>query len=319
MNTLHLENQVSFDFLFNQTRTKMLHSGGGTVSLISHQVASGLEPGEFTRRKKDAWNSLNVQRNLALSFDTGSMAFRPSDSVLKIIYSVYQHNTVCSVLENRIRLDETPVLSLPTKCSLEVDQSRHKRPIFTKHHHTGEIMRHMYPYATLPCFTLPLTDPGLLGIAAYTLDRNTVSYRDPCPFDLVQQFRSVWRTKELVEHSKVFYKKSRTPPPSPPRRRRGRQLKSHKRKHDDEGHARLSKRPRIDETASYPSPPRQRPQRDVANPATASASITRDILALKRKRAASQVQDCPVVHWQLVPVANKGLIAVKIPARTVYK
>ncbi|KIY64774.1 hypothetical protein CYLTODRAFT_456896 [Cylindrobasidium torrendii FP15055 ss-10] len=256
MNALHPEDQVSFDLSFENSRAHMLHFTGDTLPLISHQVASGLEPGEFTRRKKDAWNKLNLQRNLAPLFDSYSMAFRPSDTVFKKILSVYQHNTACSLLENRVRLDETPALRLPVDCSLEVDRSEHNVPIFTKHPHTGEIARHLYPYATLPRFTIPSTDPGLLGIAAYALDRNTEDRTDPCPLNIVQRFRSVWHTKELVEHSKVFYKQLNAPPSSLPRHPRGRPPTSHKRKQLDDGQARLSKRPRIAATASRHSAPR---------------------------------------------------------------
>ncbi|KIY68809.1 hypothetical protein CYLTODRAFT_489435 [Cylindrobasidium torrendii FP15055 ss-10] len=330
MNALHLEDQVSFDFSFDDTKVQLLHSNGDTTPLVSHQAASGLEPGEFTKRKKDAWNQLNLQRNLASFFGSYSMAFRPSDTVLKAILSVYQHNSVCSVLNDRLRLDETPALRLPVDCSLEVDHSEHTTPIFTKHPRTGKIARHLYPYATLPRFSLPSMDPGLLGVAAYIFDRDTEDHRDPCPLDIEQRFRDLWDTHEIIEHCAVFYKQLPTPPSSPPDSFRGESPVSHKRKHADDGQARPIKRSRIAVPSRHITP-RQRPRRVDPKRATGSnsphASTTPDVAPslvikppspLKRKRAAS-VQDCPVQQASTTKRPRKDLPAATIPTRTVYE
>ncbi|KIY64776.1 hypothetical protein CYLTODRAFT_456898 [Cylindrobasidium torrendii FP15055 ss-10] len=330
MNTLHLEDQVSFNCYFDQTKAQMLHSSGTTIPLISHQVVSGLKPGELMKRKNDAWNNLNLQRNLASFFGSHTMAFRPSDTVLKNILSVYQHNTACSLLEDRIRLDETPALRFPVDCSLEVDRSDHTAPIFTKHPRTGEITRHLHPYATLPRFKLPSTDPGLLGIAAYILERD-VDHRDPCPLDIVQQFQTAWCTNEFAEHSQFFYKQLPTPPSSPPHSPCDESPPSHKRKHAGDGQARPFKRTRIAETAPRHLTSKQAPRRvdhkrasGVGSPHAVTIEHTpypaeTTYLPSKRKRAVSQMQDCPV---QLAPITKrprKDPPAATIPKRTVYE
>ncbi|KIY68815.1 hypothetical protein CYLTODRAFT_489440 [Cylindrobasidium torrendii FP15055 ss-10] len=332
MNSLHLEDQVSSDFLFGRSKAHMLHLAGDTLSLTTHQVVSGMEPGEFARRREDAWNHLNVQCSLASVFVFGIMAFRPSDSVLKAIISAYQRNSVCSVLENRTRLDEIPALRLPIDCSLEVDLSQHNTPIFTRHPRTGDIVHHSYPYATLPRFTLPSTDPGLLGIAAYTFDRTTADYRDPCSLDIVQKFREIWDSDKIDEHCKLFHYRIPTPPSSPLRTPRGKQHALHKRRRVDDDQVKLSKRTSI---AAAASTPRKRSRRvdskRTAGPsssrgettgAMSSSLVTQASFPLiqKRKRLASQVHDCLSV--QLAPSRKrprKDLIAVGIPARTVYE
>ncbi|KIY68811.1 hypothetical protein CYLTODRAFT_489437 [Cylindrobasidium torrendii FP15055 ss-10] len=333
MNALHFEDQVSLEPSFDQVEAYMLHVAGDSSVLIYHQTASGMEPGEFSRRKKHAWNNLNVQRNLITSFDLASMAFRPSDSVLKSIISVYRSNSVCSVLENRIRLDEKPALRLPVDCSLEIDLSAQDTPIFTKHPHTGEITRHLYPYATLPRFTLPLTDPGLLGIAAYTFDRGTSNYRAPCPLDIVQRFRELWSTDEIMAHCKVFHNQLPTPPSSPPQSSHGKSLISHKRKYIGDDQANPPKRIRIAATASRRIRPtcqrhRRADPKHAAVPSSPDVDIASDVATLvvvepssplKRKRAASQVQDCPVQQAPTRKRPRKDLPTTTIPTRTTYE
>ncbi|KIY61659.1 hypothetical protein CYLTODRAFT_459674 [Cylindrobasidium torrendii FP15055 ss-10] len=328
--------------MFGMPKEYLLHTEPTRV-LILHQIASGIRHGEFTRRTHEPWNKVHLQRSLTFSFDTQQLCFRPCDEVIEAILEVYRHNAACASLESRVRLDEVPLLCLSVECSLEVDRKLIQYPIFTKHPDSGTITNHLYPYTTLPRFTLRSADPGLLSIIAQHVSRLILKSVPPAELipDRISQIPELWASAGFRQHTKGFWDEfatdlhtSRHPPNNQPRT-------SGKRKRTDD--TTLPKPAKRARGCTTPEPTCDRRRHRVRAPARqleysgdrtrtarqsakVQAVIPHVVLApaakpsmtLKRKRGALQIPDFNVDAPTTAKRTRRDFSTVVAPTRTVY-
>ncbi|KIY68813.1 hypothetical protein CYLTODRAFT_489438 [Cylindrobasidium torrendii FP15055 ss-10] len=344
MNILHLEHDVSNSFFFGMPEERLLHKGP-TIALISHQIASGLRPGEFALRKDELWNKLHLQRGLALSFTVLKLCFRPCEDVINAILKVYQHNASCGSLESRVRLDEVPLLRLPVECSLEIDRKLHQYPIYTKHPESGAVTNHFYPYTTLPRFTLPSADPGLLSITAQHVSRLILASAASAELtpDPISQIPELWRSAGIRVHAQGFWDESSSDVPTSQHspETQSSTTSSKRKRNDDTVTSKPSKRVRGCTTpeqicarrnqsrvcASARRPERSRdeicsmyhsPKAQTVPPHVVLAAASGSSVTSKRKKDDSQICDSQQDITPKAKRTRRDISAVVVPTRTIY-
>ncbi|KIY61664.1 hypothetical protein CYLTODRAFT_495144 [Cylindrobasidium torrendii FP15055 ss-10] len=317
MEVPHAEECISFYYQFDQAEAdKLVTDTTWRRSVVAHQILSGMEHGELARRLHEPWNSLNLQTSVTWATGVPSVVFRPQDKVLKALIQLYKYN-IPRPLDERVRLDQSPVALMPLICSFEVNHQWHDEELYTKHPCTSTLTRHTYPYAALPRFA-PLADAGLLSVIAQTFMLQVDDVED----SLLSELDELWSSSKIREHMRLF----KQPPPASaiptPFLLQGAQPTSaKKRKQTDGDSSHPAKRMR---RVAPPQPSKRSPRPAVSSKATTVARPSPPQLqdlanypipapVPKRKRVDAQPQDCPQakrVKWS--PCIGPS------PARTVY-
>ncbi|KIY64762.1 hypothetical protein CYLTODRAFT_424911 [Cylindrobasidium torrendii FP15055 ss-10] len=208
MEVPHAEQCISFFYQFGceTEATELVHSATSLFCVVGHQVLSGMEHGELHRRLHEPFNFLNVQPAFARAMDLPSIAFRPQDQVIKAILQLYRYN-ISRPLDERVRLDQSPVVHIPLKCTVEVNKTWYDDPLYTMHPHAGTTTAHTYPYAGLPHFA-PRADVGLLSITADLFLVAGDGLEDP----LVTELNKLRESHQVLPSVQLF---DRPPPPAP--------------------------------------------------------------------------------------------------------
>ncbi|KIY61663.1 hypothetical protein CYLTODRAFT_427428 [Cylindrobasidium torrendii FP15055 ss-10] len=313
MEAHHTEEYISFTYQFGPTEVRKLETNPTwDLPVVAHQILSGLDHGELARRLNRPWNLINVQPSVCAAVDLPSLAFRPQDQVLKAIIQLYRYN-MSRALDERVRLDQSPVAYIPLKCTVEINKNWHTEPLYTKHPLAGDVSCHAYPYTGLPRFA-PLADAGLLVMTAEAFLSDVNGVEDP----LISELNDLWEADEIDEYSRLF----RMPPPSPSLPdpsfvEEARTIRTKKRKQAGEDSSRPSKRIR----AAPLQPPKRSSQSTAKASGVACSPPSRfqdhsdhfNPTPPKRKRVDTQPQACPQVKR-----AKESPCIGPSPARTVY-
>ncbi|KIY63875.1 hypothetical protein CYLTODRAFT_120808 [Cylindrobasidium torrendii FP15055 ss-10] len=261
METPHAEECISFTHQAVQPEAVTLVSNTTwRLCVVAHQVLSGMDHGELDRRLQEPWNSLTLQPSVARAMRVSKFAFRPQDQVLKAILQLYRYN-LSRALDARVRLDQSPVVHIPLKCTVELNRKSHHSPLYTRHPSTGATTRHTYPYDALPRFA-PLGDAGLLSMATQAF--LAMSYSEDSLFPELEDF---WEADEVDEHVRLF---KQPPPattlPAPFLLEEVRAIRSMRKRKQAEDSSHLSKRIRR-------AAPSQHPKRSSQMAAPSKASV----------------------------------------------